>query len=50
MGNRYIKQRANERSKQTETPVIKNYNNIKKESLKIVNLGDEKYYLTFNFS
>ena len=50
MGNRYMRPNRNDRTKQTETPVIKNYNNIRKETIKTTNFGDSKYYLTFNFS
>jgi hypothetical protein len=50
MGNRGGRNRERERVQQTETPVIKNHNNIKKETIKVVHMSDEKYYLTFNFS
>lgn len=50
MGNRVGRGRDNDRVQQTETPVIKNHNNIKKETIKCVHISDEKYYLSFNFS
>lgn len=50
MGNRNGRGRERDRVQQTETPVIKNHNNVKKETIKLEGFGDNKYYLTFNFS
>lgn len=50
MGNRSTRGRDRDRVQQTEAPVIKNHNNIKKETIKLVNVSDDKYYLTFTFS
>jgi hypothetical protein len=53
MGNNANRARDAERVQQTDTPVIKNHNNIKKETIKLVKLedrGEDKYYLGFNFS
>ena len=50
MGNRNGRGRDRDRVQQTETPVIKNHNNIKKETIKLVNCGENKYYLDFTFS
>lgn len=35
---------------QTETPVIKNHNNVKKETIQMVKIDDDRYYLSFTFS
>jgi hypothetical protein len=53
MGNTANRGRDGDRIQQTDTPVIKNHNNIKKETIKLVKMDDgaqDKYYLTFNFS
>ena len=53
MGNRGTRERGNERVKQTETPVIKNHNNIRKETIKLEKVDDREgdvYSLNFTFS
>lgn len=50
MGNRSGRDRNSDRVQQTETPVIKNHNNIKKETIKMENISDDKYYINFTFS
>ena len=50
MGNRNTRGRDRDRAQQTEVPVIKSLNNIKKETIKLNKYGDNKFYLNFVFS
>mmetsp|Transcript_19008 Transcript_19008/g.21308 ORF Transcript_19008/g.21308 Transcript_19008/m.21308 type:complete len:285 (+) Transcript_19008:2-856(+) len=53
MGNRGGRDRENERVQQTDTPVIKNHNNIRKETIKLNKCEDKEediYELNFIFS
>jgi hypothetical protein len=50
MGNKAGRNRDRDRAPQTEAPVIKNHNNIRKETIKLTHISDEKYYLSFTFS
>lgn len=50
MGNRSARARDRDRVQQTEVPVIKNFNWIKKETIKLQKIGDNKFELNFVFS